>query len=312
MVNAEMLTSDNGSEGSLQERVAAYGRALTPAEGRLAAYMLRHPDEVVVSSAYELAALANTSDATVVRTAKSLGYAGFPELKKSLITSLSRRRNPAEVLNDRMASYESSDKGLGKALDDTISMTEQLREEVSLTDWSKSIELLSSAPRVFSYGIGPATSLASFMTLSLSRIGIDTRLVSMSGFRLADDLIQLRQNDVMLIFAPLRLFREIDVTIDSANAVGAKVIVVTEALGLALASRVDAILTTPQTTTNSSSELAAGLILGHALVLAIAADKKEQSLQSLNRLNELRTQVSGSELDVPIHPDVAMRPEDQW
>lgn len=306
-----MLTSGNGSEGSLQERVAAYGTALTPAEGRLAAYMLRHPDEVVVSSASELAALANSSDATVVRTAKSLGYAGFPELKKSLITSLSRRRNPAEVLNDRMASYESIDKGLGKALDDTISMTEQLREEVSLADWAKSIELLSSAPRVFSYGIGPAMSLASFMALSLSRIGIDTRLVSMSGFRLADDLIQIRANDVVLIFAPLRLFREIDVTIDSANAAGAKVIVVTEALGLALANRVDAILTTPQTTTNSSSELAAGLILGHALVLAIAADNKEQSLQSLNRLNELRTQVSGSELDVPIHPDVAMRRDSQ-
>lgn len=300
-----MLTSDNGSEGSLQERVAAYGAALTPAEGRLAAYMLRHPDEVVVSSAFELAALADSSDATVVRTAKSLGYAGFPELKKSLITSLSRRRNPAEVLNDRMANYKSSDKGLGKALDDTIAMAEQLREEVSMADWAKSIELLSSAARVFSYGIGPATSLASFMTLSLSRIGIDTRLVSMSGFRLADDLIQLRQNDVMLIFAPLRLFREIDVAVDLANDVGAKVIVVTEALGLALAGRVDAILTTPQTTTNSSSELSAGLILGHALVLAIAADKRDQSLQSLNRLNELRNQVSGSELDVPIHPDVA-------
>lgn len=306
-----MLTSDNGSEGSLQERVAAYGAALTPAEGRLAAYMLRHPDEVVVSSASELATLADSSDATVVRTAKSLGYAGFPELKKSLITSLSRRRNPAEVLNDRMASYKSSDKGLGKALDDTIAMTEQMREEVSMADWAKSIELLSSAERVFGYGIGPATSLASFMTLSLSRIGIDTRLVSMSGFRLADDLIQLRQGDVMLIFAPLRLFREIDVAIDLANDVGAKVIVVTEALGLALASRVDAILTTPQTTTNSSSELAAGLILGHALVLAIAADKEEQSLQSLNRLNELRNRVSGTELDLPIHPDAAIMPHVQ-
>lgn len=306
-----MATSGSGSEGSLQERVAAYGPALSPAEGRLAAYMLRHPDEVVVSSAYELAALANSSDATVVRTAKSLGYAGFPELKKSLIASLSRRRNLAEVLDDRMAGYESSDKGLGKALDDTISMAEQLREGVSLADWARSIQLLSSAPRVFSYGIGPATSLASFMALSLSRIGIDARLVSMSGFRVADDLIQLRENDAMLVFAPLRLFREIDVAIESAKAIGAKVIVVTEALGLALANRVDAILTTPQTTTNSSSELTAGLVLGHALVLAIAADNKERSLRSLNRLNELRNQVAGSELDLPLHPDVAMRPEGQ-
>jgi DNA-binding MurR/RpiR family transcriptional regulator len=295
-----MEISEELMGASLQERVAALGSGLSPAEGRLAAWMLRNQDDVVVSSASELAALAESSDATVVRTARSLGYTGFPELKKSLIGSLSRRRNLAEVLDDRMASYQSTDRGLGKALDDTISLAEQLREGVSLDAWSQTVEFLSSASRVFNFGLGPASSIADFMTLSLSRIGMDARTISMSGFRLADDLIIFRESDVLLIFAPIRLFREIDVAIDCARAAGAKVIVVTEALRLALTDRVDAILTTPQTTTGSASELTAGLILGHALVLAIAADNRERSLQSLIRLNQLRTQVTGAELD--IHP----------
>lgn len=295
-----MEISEELMGASLQERVAALGSGLSPAEGRLAAWMLRNQDDVVVSSASELAALAESSDATVVRTARSLGYTGFPELKKSLIGSLSRRRNLAEVLDDRMASYQSTDRGLGKALDDTISLAEQLREGVSLDAWSQTVEFLSSASRVFNFGLGPASSIADFMTLSLSRIGMDARTISMSGFRLADDLIIFRESDVLLIFAPIRLFREIDVAIDCARAAGAKVIVVTEALRLALTDRVDAILTTPQTTTGSASELTAGLILGHALVLAIAADNRERSLQSLIRLNQLRTQVTGTELD--IHP----------
>jgi DNA-binding MurR/RpiR family transcriptional regulator len=295
-----MEISEELMGASLQERVAALGSGLSPAEGRLAAWMLRNQDDVVVSSASELAALAESSDATVVRTARSLGYTGFPELKKSLIGSLSRRRNLAEVLDDRMASYQSTDRGLGKALDDTISLAEQLREGVSLHAWSQTVEFLSSASRVFNFGLGPASSIADFMTLSLSRIGMDARTISMSGFRLADDLITFRESDVLLIFAPIRLFREIDVAIDCARAASAKVIVVTEALRLALTDRVDAILTTPQTTTGSASELTAGLILGHALVLAIAADNRERSLQSLIRLNQLRTQVTGTELD--IHP----------
>jgi DNA-binding MurR/RpiR family transcriptional regulator len=298
-----MLISGNHDGATLQERVAAYADALTPAESRLATYMLRNPDEVVGSSASELAALARSSDATVVRTAKSLGYSGFPELKKSLIGSLSRRRNLASVLDDRMASYGSKDRGLGKALDDTISMAQQLKEDLSLEDWGRAIDALNSASRVFSLGFGPATSLAQYMTLSLSRIGIDARTISTTGFRLADDLMTLRETDTVLIFAPIRLFREIDVTIDCARAVGAKVIVITEALRLALAERVDAVLTTPQTTTNSASELSAGLILGHALVLAIAADNRERSLQSLTKLNELRTEVTGTELDVPTIPN---------
>ncbi|ALV40836.1 hypothetical protein AU252_06385 [Pseudarthrobacter sulfonivorans] len=288
---------------SLQERVAALGSGLSPAEGRLAVWMLRNQDDVVVSSASELAALAKSSDATVVRTAKSLGYTGFPELKKSLIGSLSRRRNLAEVLDDRMANYQSTDKGLGKALDDTISLAEQLREGISLEDWSQTVDFLNSASRVFNFGLGPASSIAEYITLSLCRIGMDARTISMSGFRLADDLITFREGDVLLILAPIRLFREIDVAIDCARAAGAKVIVVTEALRVTLADRVDAILTTPQTTTSSASELAAGLILGHALVLAIAADNRERSLQSLSRLNQLRTQVTGTELDIHPHSD---------
>lgn len=298
-----MSISEELMGASLQERVAALGSGLSPAEGRLAAWMLRNQDDVVVSSASELAALAGSSDATVVRTAKSLGYTGFPELKKSLIGSLSRRRNLAEVLDDRMASYQSTDRGLGKALDDTISLAEQLREGVSRDDWSQTVDFLSSASRVFNFGLGPASSIADFMTLSLSRIGLDARTISMSGFRLADDLITFREGDVLLIFAPIRLFREIDVAIDCARAAGTKVIVVTEALRLALTDRVDAILTTPQTTTSSASELAAGLILGHALVLAIATDNRERSLQSLSRLNQLRTQVTGTDLDIHPHSD---------
>ncbi|MCP9002071.1 hypothetical protein NFC73_20415 [Pseudarthrobacter sp. RMG13] len=202
-----------------------------------------------------------------------------------------------------MASYQSTDRGLGKALDDTISLAEQLREGVSRDDWSQTVDFLSSASRVFNFGLGPASSIADFMTLSLSRIGLDARTISMSGFRLADDLITFREGDVLLIFAPIRLFREIDVAIDCARAAGTKVIVVTEALRLALTDRVDAILTTPQTTTSSASELAAGLILGHALVLAIATDNRERSLQSLSRLNQLRTQVTGTDLDIHPHSD---------
>lgn len=69
---------------SLQERVAARIGTLTATERRVAEYLSTHPQEAAFSSAEELGRATGTSDASVVRTAKALGFDGLPGLKRSL------------------------------------------------------------------------------------------------------------------------------------------------------------------------------------------------------------------------------------
>ena len=69
---------------SLEARVAAGFAELAPAEQRVAEYLRNNRREVIFATAAEIAAITDTSDATVVRTAKALGYSGLPELKQEV------------------------------------------------------------------------------------------------------------------------------------------------------------------------------------------------------------------------------------
>src|SRR5436190_18649422 len=68
----------------LADRLAARQEALAPAERRVAEYLLAAGPEVTLLSAAEIAARTGTSDATVVRAAKALGYGSLHELRRAL------------------------------------------------------------------------------------------------------------------------------------------------------------------------------------------------------------------------------------
>src|SRR5262249_34322224 len=80
---------------TLEERVAARIEGLSPTELRVSAFMREHPEEVTFLSVTELADRLETSDATVIRTAQALGYAGIPDLRRELIEQLRLKITPA-------------------------------------------------------------------------------------------------------------------------------------------------------------------------------------------------------------------------
>src|SRR5689334_16204858 len=69
---------------SYADRVAERGESLAPAERRVADLLLDLGPEATLLSAAALAEQLGTSDATVVRTAKALGYSGLAELRRAL------------------------------------------------------------------------------------------------------------------------------------------------------------------------------------------------------------------------------------
>lgn len=298
-----MKTSRYGDpDGPLHQRVTALATSLSVSERRVAEFMAHHPEVVVSCSAVELAARTGTSDATVVRTTKALGYSGFRELKRSLLQVFTRQRDLAATMDGRLERVSRSDDQLAGVLDDSIELLGHLRDTVDPVAWRSAVDALRSARTVMTYGIGPAACVAAYLSLSLTRIGAPAREVTTTGFRLADELTTLHEGDAVVVFAPLRQFREISVVVDYARDVGALVILVTESLGMALESRVHAVLSTPQSTTGAASEITGALVLAHALTMTLAAGARTNAVKTLELVNQLRAAIVGAELDMMTLP----------
>lgn len=300
------MTVSEGRDRPLHERVVAFDAGLAPTERTVAAFLAEHPDRAAVASAAELGELTGTSNATVVRTVKKLGYAGLPELRRVLLETIVARRNPARVLGERIDRLTSSpsDNAADRVLVATIDLLEQARHLVDDASWTRAIDILAEAESVLCYGNGQAGGVAEYLSIELLWNGRAARCLKSTGLDLSTGLLSLQGNQAVVLIAPLRHFREVDVVIDRATEVGAPVILMSEALGMTLADRVDVVLATPQSTLTPTSEVLAPMTLAHALALDLAARDRRRAVATYELVTNLRAQVVGAELDVSPPPRV--------
>ena len=271
---------------------------LSPSERKVARFLADHPDEIPSLTAADLGRRIGTSDATVVRTVKALGYSGMAELKRVLIKIMADRRDPAMTLA-RSIEQLGSDAGV---VDQVLLATSHLMQDAGhLLDpdaWRTAVDIIDTADSVLAYGLGQAGCVADYLALKLSRSGVSARSLSASGIGVANGLLSLSGNDAVVVIAPIRHFREIDAVIDHARSVGARVVFISEALGLSVRERVHAVLQTPQTNFGPAGGVIVPMALADALALEIASRHPDRAVAAWRLITDIRQRAVGSDLDV--------------
>jgi len=283
---------------TLPERVAA--AHLSPAERRVGRFLVEHREEAAFLSAAEIGQQLGTSDATVVRTVKSLGYAGLGELRRELIDALRARATPTVRLGRSLeAAGDDAARAFDQALAHEVELIEQARARLVRENVVRAVDLLTRADRVVCAGIGPSGALADYFTLRLGRLGRQTLAVTATGLRLADALLQLRRGDALVLLAHDSLDTDTEETLRRANDLELPVVLITDTLGAKLADRVDTALAASRSAPGSFGTSAATIALLDALLLAVAARERAKSLAALADLNELRSRVRAAPLPPP-------------
>ncbi|MBA8809785.1 MurR/RpiR family transcriptional regulator [Promicromonospora sukumoe] len=148
---------------------------LRPAEARVAQTVLDDPNTVVQSTITELAGHADTSQATVVRFCRAVGYAGYPEFRIDLAQATSRRE--VEMERSGIAEGEINQTDDIEAVVSKIAFHEArtIEETARMID-TDAIErvatAISEAKRVDVYGVGSSNLAAADLAMKLQRIGV--------------------------------------------------------------------------------------------------------------------------------------------
>lgn len=148
--------------------------------------------------------------------------------------------------------------------EETQERIDQCRRLTGADALKRAVEVLAEAREVFCYGVAACELAARHLALSLGRIGRRSRFVGETGFALADPLLTLGQGDAVVVFQPGRRLAELNVVVERARAVGARVVFVTDELGEVFEDRVDAVLTAPHTPTGNTNEALTGLVVADA------------------------------------------------
>jgi DNA-binding MurR/RpiR family transcriptional regulator len=280
--------------------VAARLDRLSPAETHVVRFFQENREEVLVASASALAAKIGTSDATVIRATKALGYSGLDHLRRQLAGELRQSLSPAARLTRTLGDVgDDLPSAFAATLDVHIHALEKLRRDITPDMFEAAVKHATGAKRVLVFGIGPSSSMADYLVFQLDRFGIDSISLTATGLLFADELHRLRKGDLMVIMAYGRTYRELAVLLDQADHLGIAKILVTDTLGFVLRKRVDLVLPVARGKVDALSMHTATLGLIEALLVGVAARRPAQTIASLERLNELRAKLAGPAMDLP-------------
>jgi DNA-binding MurR/RpiR family transcriptional regulator len=266
---------------SANEQLGATGR-------RVAKFIDENRQIVLASSAAALGARIGTSDATVLRTVQTLGFASLADLKSAILKSGSVS-TPADDMRRTLVDLE---RATGHALDGILQAHAEgldvLRSAKCRGQMVAAVGVLDGAERIAVFGIGPSAALATYVSTLLARNGRRSRTIGATGSMLADQLLDLAKGDRLLILAYGRLYREVKAVFAEAKALGLPSVLITEADDTLLAKLADVCVAIPRGRPGQVALHGATLVGLEGLVLSLAAARPDAALASLDNLNRLR------------------------
>ena len=279
---------DGGAQDLFRERLEAHAAKLSPASQRVARYIDANRPAVLASSAMELAARTDTSDATVLRTAQRLGFKGLADLKQALLPSLDAAPTLADAMRRTLADVgESTDRAITSVLQAHEEAARHLRSPKSREQIAAGVAALHPAERIAIFGIGPSAALAAYVATLLGRGGRRVLMLTATGAMLADQLLELRRGDALLVLAYGRAYAEVVTVFDEARRLALPIVLVSDSLEGRLARFATIVLPARRGRSNRVALHGATLVCLEALVLGLAA-ASPQTVQSLDELNRLR------------------------
>jgi DNA-binding MurR/RpiR family transcriptional regulator len=259
---------------------------LTPSQKKLLNYILANDEEAVFLTIQDLSKRVNVSVATVVRLAKALGYAGFPQFQQEL-RSLFRDKLTTVSRLQKAAQKETSEENvLVKVFQQDIENITETMKQVSVDDFRHFVKALNSAKRVVIIGLRSAHSLAVLMGVALEFLQRDVWIVQPGIGDMWDRLLGLRKDDVVIGICFPRYTKETVEVLRFAHEKGIKTLAITDSPISPLARYAQCVLPARCKMDSFIESFTAALSLINAIVTAAGVYRKDATMNSLNTLEK--------------------------
>ena len=288
------LPSDPPREDLFQRRYRERRPALTRSLQRVADYIERHRVQVLAQSAVDIGEATGTSDSTVVRAVQALGFAGLPELRQALTAQLTGMSGPEDDLRQTIADVGAdAEAAMRSVRTDVIAALEALGAPESFERLLQALRILQASERVAVFGIGPTAHLAAYLGTRLRRQGRARLVLSQTGRGLADDLLELKTGDALVMMAYGELYGEAHAIMQLAASLRVPIILISDGLSQSeLAGAAAVVLPVTRGKNHHFSLHGATLTCLEMLLLGLAVASSSQALANLARLSELRAAIA--------------------
>jgi DNA-binding MurR/RpiR family transcriptional regulator len=261
---------------------------LQPSDARVAQVFVDRPNVVIYRSATEVAEMADTSSATVVRCAQKLGFKGFHDLKLALAQELAVFERESEDVSE-----PDSDPRLAVLAQVTKAGAETVRDAGAMVEpeaFAAVVAALDAARQVLFVGVGTSAPLCQDAAYRFMAIGVpataphDIHVQHVNARLLGPD-------DVCVVVSHTGSTRESLQVAEAARATGATTVAITSFSHSPLTELVDHVIVAGARELSFRLEAMASrlahLALLDALLVAVAAGNEERARRALQAYTDV-------------------------
>lgn len=259
--------------------------SLTPAEKRVAEFVLKAPHEATRMSLQRLAKRCGCGEATVVRLCRTVGVSGYAEFKRLL----------ARQLLDPPAKDETGEITSGRSMGEVVESVFKLNilnlkktlEVAAIEEYDRACDAIAKAGKICFFAIGDAMFPCSYACLRLKRIGYDCFADSDADVQVVN-ACNMKKSDVAIAISHSGRTKQVVEAMRIAKERGAVTICITKAGKSELTKYSDIVLYNVTTDTTVDKEVIARRVAEQAMLDAIYMGVLQRmEINSFDRLKEV-------------------------
>lgn len=269
----------------LIERLNHSGKRLSKSHRRIAEYIMAHYDKAVFMTASRLGESVGVSESTVVRFASAMGYEGYPQLQRAMQELVSHRLTANQRME--MSSGITPEAVLTHVLKSDMQNLRNTLDGLDSQVFTDVVSRLLNARSIYVMGLRSAAPLAEFLGYYLKYIFDDVRLVSSGATDVFEEIVKLREGDVLIgISFPRYSSRTLE-GMRFAKRCGAQVVAITDGPMSPLKDIADVTLMARTDMASFVDSLAAPLSLINALLVALGMERRDALTEHFRQLESI-------------------------
>ena len=282
---------EEGRKGQMEQRqellarINQTGRRLSKGQKRIAEYIVNHYDKAAFMTASKLGDKVQVSESTVVRFAIALGYDGYPALQKALQEMI--RNRLTAVPRVEMTGDMSESAVLGTVFKADMQNIRQTIEDLDEANFSRTVDALCEAERVYVVGVRSSAPLAQFLGYYMNFIRDNVMVITSGISDVLEQVARVGEKDVVLGISFPRYSRRTIEAMNYAKGKGATVVSLTDTPLSPLGEASDFCLTARSDMASFVDSLVAPLSMINALIVAMSLRHREEVSEHFAQLESL-------------------------
>lgn len=276
------------NQSTISELIRIRYQDLTRKERKFADTLLANYPVAGLASITEVAAGASVSTPTILRTAKKLGFKGFPGFQAALRSEIKDALATPIVKHERWASEAPQEHILNQFATATMNNMSSSLRQIDHRTFDKVSNLLANEDKKIAIVGGRLShAIADYLATHLQIIRDDVALLSASPSRWPHHLLNMKSGDVLVLFDVRRYETNLSDLAKLASKRGIKIVLFTDQWMSPISTKAEHTLAVRIEVPSGWDSAVVTLFLVEALVAAVETHRWPQTRSRIKELEKL-------------------------